>query len=100
MLSDHTIAERSGLTVAQVQGLSHLLTWDDVSCSMMLAFSEGCGVNLSDRNSMHKHWCYVKGKRAFTFLRQEDDYDTRWKPMYASYVSYLRSLHDAKTTDN
>jgi hypothetical protein len=100
VLSDATIAERSGLTVAQVQGLSHLLTWDDVSCAMMVAFSSGCGVNLSERDSMHKHWCYVKGKRAFTFLKKEPDYETRWKPMYASYVGYLRSKHDAKTSSN
>lgn len=97
VLSDEDIAERSGLTLAQVQGLSHLLTWDDVSCQQMLAFSKGCGVDLSDRYTVHKHWCYIKGKRAFTFLKSEPDYETRWKPMYASYVNYLRTLHHAKT---
>ena len=94
LLHDSEIAERSGLSVAQVQGLSHLLTWDDVICRHMLNFSKGCGIDLSDRDSLAKHWRYIKSRRAFLYLRAQPDYETRWKPMYAAYVNYLRSLRD------
>jgi len=95
LLSDQQIADNSGLSVAQVKGLSHLLAWDDVTCAQMLAFSSGCGIDLSSRDSLDTHWKYIKRRRAFTYLRAQPDYHTRWKPMYATYLDHLRSLKDA-----
>lgn len=95
-LSDEEIAEQSGLTVAQVNGLSHLLTWDDVPCSQMLAFSAACGIHFSDRRSMMKHGKYIQNCRAFTYLRRQPDYETRWKPMYVSYINHLKREHERK----
>jgi len=95
LLTDKEISERSKLSEPRVIGLSHLLTWNDVPCGQMLDFTRGCGVLIDDRDSMHKHWRHIRGRGAFIYLKKEPDYETRWKPMYQTYVNYLRNLKNA-----
>lgn len=47
---------------------------------------------------MNKHWKYIQHCRSFNYLRKHSEYESRWKPMYAAYVEYLKS--HAKTSAN
>lgn len=91
-MSDQEIANRSGLSVAEVRSISWQTTWDNLPCAQMLSFSNACGIDLSCRNSIHKHSRYIKSQHRFIYLKRDAEYDTRWKPMIATYTDYLRSL--------
>ena len=45
-LSTRAIADKSGLSKSVVDKVSKLTTWDDVSVSTMLRFTQACGVDI------------------------------------------------------
>ncbi|MCR6656594.1 MAG: hypothetical protein NVV63_12470 [Opitutus sp.] len=59
-LTDEEIAAGSGLSVPEVAKLSRLRTWTGVPVDTMLAFTKGCGINLSSRDSMKTHSAIIR----------------------------------------
>ena len=92
-LSDTVIAKCSGMTVSKVASLSWLTSWDDVTCSDMLAFSRGCGVNFSNAKVMRNHTKYMVLVTRFVYLRRHKDWHTRWSPMLEIYKEHLREKY-------
>lgn len=90
-MTDEDIAANSGLTVAEVRSISWNTSWDKLDCRTMLAFSKACGINISSRESMHKHSRYIRNRHRFLYLKRDPQYETLWKPMIATYTDYLRS---------
>lgn len=90
-LTDDQIAERSGLSISRVKALSWLVDWKGVEVYEMLAFSKGCGVDLSDRSKLAKHLQYVRSKRNRTwqYLKKHHEWDSRWSQMITLYQEHL-----------
>ena len=51
-LTDEQIAERSGLSVSDVQRIYWSISWDSITCGDMKKFVVACNVNLGDPEVM------------------------------------------------
>ncbi len=81
-LTDDQIAKASGLALCKVFSISWLPSWDDVTCSDMLAFTKGCGIHFDDYKLMEKHSKYLSSKPAWKYLKRSPvDWNGRWRGM-------------------
>lgn len=62
-LTVQEISERSGLPEHRVIALSWALSWNDVTCGEMLAFTKGCGIDFNDRRNLQVNWAYVERRK-------------------------------------
>lgn len=90
-----TLARQSpdyvALSVAEVRSLMWNTSWNKLTVSHALTFTLACGVDLSSRESVHKHSRYIRAQHRFCYLKRDLQYETIWKQLYTTYVDYLRS---------
>jgi hypothetical protein len=83
------IAAQSGLSVGEINALSRLTSWAEVTVDSMAAFTRGCGCNLDDRDWLRKNTAYMAGVRsAPRYLRQSSDWETVFQPMIAAWLRH------------
>lgn len=85
------IAERSGLTEADVNSLSWRTSWDEVQYKQIRAFTEGCGVNLTDRAIARMQAAYIRRGAAYKYLKKSSEWLSLYKPMILLYVKSRRT---------
>lgn len=95
VMTDAEIARRSKgkLAEAHVACLSRATSWDDIPVGQMIAFTKACGVDFDSRRAMMVHTKYLRRNikqnlgPAFAYLRKDDQWESRWKPMILTAYS-------------
>lgn len=87
MLSEE-IAAASGLSTMEVNSISWLPSWDNVTVAKAKLFSEACGVDFTDRARMREHSAYIRRGASWTFLKQSPLWETYYKPMIGAYIKH------------
>jgi hypothetical protein len=81
-MTDEEIAAGSGLSVPEIAKLSRLRSWDGVAVDTMLAFTKGCGVNLSSRDSIKNHEAMNRRSRTIPrYLRLAPHWEKQLRPL-------------------
>lgn len=81
------IATRSGLSVMDVNSLSWLGSWDNVPFHLIRPFMEACGVDVTNKEILRTHSCYIRRSPSFKYLKSSPDWDKIYKPLIIAYVS-------------
>lgn len=88
-LSSEEIAQRSGMTVMEVNSLSWQSSWDDVSISKLRVFSKACGVDFTNSIVLREQAAYMRNNPSFKYLRKNEQWDSLYKPMILSYLNHV-----------
>lgn len=86
-MTNAEISNLSGLSIAEVNAISMLTTWDRVPLFKIRAFTEACGIRLCDRNSFRSQCAYMRRGPTFEYLKSSPDWETFFKPLILAYVS-------------
>lgn len=86
------IANRSGLSPAQVHDISWTLSWDTVEFGVMRRFLKGCGIDLESRSDFNRVQTYTRKQKALTaakrrgwaYLRKSPDWAGFYEPLMKS----------------
>ena len=87
-LTDEEIRSASGLTMADVKGLSFTTSWDGVPFAKMLAFTQGCGVDFDDRPALQRHSKMMDGRR-FAYLRRSELWKPLFQPIFREWLTHI-----------
>lgn len=92
-LSAQEVAIASGLTMARIQEISPMTSWDQVTVAEAERFVLGCGfdpLSASDRNrkTAYQRSCKSSSRAQFSYLRKSP----QWKSEFVPLISRLRSL--------
>lgn len=85
------IATKAGMTEMKVNSLSWVVSWDGVPVSDAKAFTEACGIFLSDRASLRTHSAYVRRNAPWKYLKKSPEWSTVFRPMIMAYVKHVSS---------
>lgn len=77
-LTDAEIAQRSGLSAADVKMLSWTVSWDDVTVSKMMKFTRACGVDFENRRSVASAIKLLKTS-PLAYLRRSPQWESFFK---------------------
>lgn len=88
-LSATLIAVRASLTAMEVNSLSWLTSWSDVPFHKIRPFMEACGVDITNKEILRAHACYIKRGASFKYLKQSPDWERVYKPLIIAYVASL-----------
>ena len=85
-MTDDDIVRASGLCTADVKHLSWLHSWDNVEVGKMLAFTRGCGLNLDDRQCIHKaRQLFNTGTGSY--LKRSPLWESLFKPLTTEWLA-------------
>lgn len=79
-MTDEELSTISGLPMARIKAISWSVTWDDIPCSEMLAFTKACGIDFESRRCLWRHQLYVKSG-AFLHLRRSPLWASQFVPL-------------------
>ncbi len=88
-LTTEEIANRSGLPVSMVEGLSHSTTWEGVDVYTVRGFTVACGVDFTNPLHMKRLSQYLNKRGAFHYLRKDKD----WVNYYSHLVGIWRTSY-------
>ncbi len=80
-LTDDEIAERSGLPLGEVKGMSWYHDWTGVPVNHMMAFMKGCGINIDDSRALKYSWHLWNGVGKGAHLRRSPLWKTLFVPL-------------------
>lgn len=86
-LTSAIIAQRSGMTVMEVNSLSWLTSWDSVPFVKIRPFMEACGIDLTNKEILRTHSSYIRRGAPFKYLKLSPDWEKVYKPLIIAYVS-------------
>ena len=94
-MSNVEIANRSGLSPAQVHDVSFTLSWDHVDFRTMRQFMAGCGIDLERREHLNRAQTYLRKqdalteakKRGWAYLRRSPDWTSFYEPLLRAYAN-------------
>lgn len=79
-VTDEELAAKSQLSMARIKAISWSLSWDEISCADMLAFTKACGIDFESRRCLWRHNLYQKSG-AFMHLRRSPMWETQFVPL-------------------
>lgn len=89
-MTDEDIARASGLPMSDVKALSWAVSWDEVPVAKMLAFTQGCGIQLDDRLQVRRAWVMLK-QGSGSYLRRSPRWETQYKELVKHYLTHESS---------
>lgn len=81
LLSDEQIAKQGELSLLSVRMVSGHLDWDGIDVCMMRRFLTGCGIDFENRIKIKRLTEYLSRNPKLLYLRNDAEWDTRWKPL-------------------
>ena len=84
-MTDHDIRAASGLPMATIKRLSWSHSWDAVPLADMLAFSQACGVDFDDPQSMKRNTRYLNNGGQWAHLMRSPERNTLYMPLYEEW---------------
>ena len=99
-LAHSELADKTGLSEMEVLTLSKQVTWKGVDVFTLRAFTEACGVDFTNPQSMKRVTVYLKGHTIdgvrrpvrFDYLRRSPEWETTFRPLMQIYLQWARSL--------
>lgn len=90
-LTSREIADKSGLTVGQVEFVSERTSWDGVEVAVFRRFTSGCGLDFFDRKAMKRVRAYLASHPRYTYLRSSPDWSSYYRPMLARWREAMKN---------
>lgn len=91
LLSDEHISKASGLTLNEVRLLSVSMEWV-VTVGAMERFLRACSIDFENRGQMQRIGSYLRDKPKWLHLRNDPEWDSRWKPAIIAIGKHLSEL--------
>jgi hypothetical protein len=97
------IAERSGLSITQVEAISQQCDWRGIDLHTAKAFMQGCGCDITDRGTYRRMREYIKAAprnpvSRFPYLRRSERWDAYYLPLLERFAQHLRSCRTTRQT--
>lgn len=97
-LTDAEIAEKSGLSQAQVEAYSRQTDWTGIDLPNARSFMLGCGTDLSNRAHCKRIVVYLKSqpkqhRSRFTHLRRDPQWETHYVPLIKILFNHMRAKY-------
>lgn len=88
-LTEKEIADRAKLSALEINLLSKLTVWDDVSLSVMKKFLAGCGLDFCNRADMKRIDAYRRSQPTWKYLRRSGQWLPYYEPLLKTYAASL-----------
>lgn len=87
-LSNIDIADRSGLTTAEVSAISKSRSFDNIRLSQIIKFFTGCGFDPTNSDDKRRAKIYFAGGAKFKYLTSSEIYDREIVPVLKHVSKY------------
>lgn len=96
-LTDHEIAQASGIPVAQVWNISCCTTWDGIDVPTMRRFLTACRVDIEDDATLRRIESYMRKNPSWRYLRKSPQWRSYYERLTRMYRKHIMSSNHQPT---